>query len=273
MEKEANYQEPLVSIIMPNYNCAKYIAGSINSVCQQTYQNWELLIYDNGSTDNSLDIITDFVKQDPRVRHIAIQNNIPKGAAYARNVCLNNTKGEYIAFLDSDDLWTPDKLAKQIRFMQKEDIIFSYTHYTIINSEGKQITTEIAREQKTTYKKALHGHEIGLLTVIIRNTPVLGKINFPVPPANREFHEDTALWLKILQKIECAYLLNENLALYRCHKGSKNFNKLRSILYFYRILRYSENFSAPTAAFYLARYIIHGILHKGRRIVISYLYA
>ncbi len=273
METEKLTIEPSVSVIMPNYNCGEYIAESIASVCQQTYQNWELLIYDNGSEDESVDIIKQFAAKDNRIKLIPFQQAIPKGAAYARNMCLEHSNADYIAFLDADDLWKQDKLARQIRFMQAHAIDFSYTHYTIINARGEMIVKECIKEAKTIYNKALRGHEIGLLTVVIRNSARLGKVRFPTPQPNKEFHEDTALWFKLLQKIEAAYLFDEYLTLYRCHKDSKNFNKLTSIRYFYRTLRYSERFSTLKSIGYLLRYIAHGVLRKGKRVILSYLRA
>ena len=185
----------LVSIIMPTYNCAKFIAQSIDSVLAQIYKNWELIIVDDCSTDNTQEILAPYLQKYKNIHYTRLKKN--GGPAAARTEALKQAKGDYIAFLDSDDLWTPNKLALQIDFMKENKIAFSATGYEVMTEDGISKNIALIPPGKTDYKKMLRlSDPIGNLTVVydrriagIQTVPAIKKRN------------DFALWLQILHKI------------------------------------------------------------------------
>ena len=196
----------LVSIIMPSYNTGKYIAAAINSVIEQTYQNWELLIVDDGSSDNT-DEIVELYLEDQRIKYFKNKKN--RGAAVSRNRALKKAKGKWIAFLDSDDLWKPEKLKKQISFMKKNNYLFSYTNYEEINTNGDFIGRKISGPKKITRTGMFNYCWPGCLTVMY-NADKIGIIQIVDIKKNNDY----AMWLKLCKKADC-YLLDECLAQYR----------------------------------------------------------
>ncbi len=202
----------LVSIIMPTYKCGKYIAESIKSVQAQTYQNWELIIVDDCSGDDTIEIVQGFMEDDNRIS--LYQNSSNSGAAISRNAALRKAKGRWIAFLDSDDLWKPEKLQKQIDFMIKNKYAFTYHNNTWINEKTGE------KEKIVSGKKHVSKFDMycccwpGCLTVMY-DVSVVGLIQI----ADIKKNNDSAMWLKIVKKAEC-HLLNENLAFYRHRSGS-----------------------------------------------------
>jgi len=221
----------LVSIIMPCFNTGKYIAGSIRSVLSQTYINWELLIVDDLSTDNTNEIILSF--NDVRIRYF--KNDINRGAAFSRNKALSESRGRWIAFLDSDDLWVSDKLEKQIYFMEINNYVFSYTNYTEINEDSEPLKILISGPKRIT-KFGMHNYcWPGCLTVMY-DVRVVGLIQIE----NIEKNNDYAMWLKVCMKANC-YLLNEELAMYRRRNGSiSNHNYVSLIKWHYKLYRLVE---------------------------------
>ena len=182
----------LVSIITPCYNSENFISETINSVLNQTYKNWEMIIVDDVSTDRSVDIISTFCKQDARIQlHQLLDNS---GAAIARNKAIELAQGTFIAFLDSDDLWLPKKLEYQLDFMLKNKYLLSYTSYEIINEDGNLTNKIINCKDKLDYKRMLYSNEIGCLTAMY-NRDILGKIFMP----EIRKRQDYGLWLKILK--------------------------------------------------------------------------
>lgn len=230
--------EKLVSIIMPAYNCEAYIGESIRSVQQQTYENWELIITDDLSSDGTVDLIETFAKNDARIKLVKSKVNL--GPSGARNIAIEAAQGAYIAFLDSDDIWCPEKLQKQISFMEDNGYLFSYTSYEKINGDGEPIGVVISAPKKVNYKKMLYyGDPIGNLTVAF-NAEKLGK--FFVPDIKKR--NDFALWLRIMSKCDCAYGIDEVLARYRVHGGSVSSVKKRELIkYHWYLYRHIENLS------------------------------
>src|SRR5665648_542876 len=167
-----------VSIITPAHNSASYIADTIESVISQTYQNWELIIIDDYSTDNSRDIIIEYSKKDKRIVPIFLETNL--GAAQARNSGLKKASGRYIAFLDSDDQWLQHKLEKQVKFMQVKDISFSFTSYEVINSDGSSTKKIIKAPKEINYNSYLRNTIIGLSLIHISEPTRLGMISYAV---------------------------------------------------------------------------------------------
>lgn len=248
--------EELVSIIMPNYNCEKYISMTIDSVIEQKYTNWELLIVDDCSTDGSLSIIKDYVKRDSRIKMFVNEKN--SGAAFSRNVALENAKGKYIAFLDSDDLWCSDKLSKQISFMEDNDYHFTYTDYDQIDAESKPLNKMIIGPNKVTKYKMFRYDYIGCLTVVYDSTHIpLISINQDLKSRN-----DYAMWLKISKFYTC-YRLPESLAMYRVRRGTLSHNGLKkSIKNQYKMFRISEKMNPFNAFFHTLRNLFWGFLKK-----------
>lgn len=218
----------LVSIIMPVYNSSKYLQSSVQSVISQSYPNWELIIINDCSTDESEAIIQSLAKKDYRIKSLKL--NVNSGVAKARNVGIALAKGRFLAFLDSDDLWHPEKLTKQVNFMLEKDLVFTHTSYQLITDSGKKKKIVESKYNELNFKKMLGANQIGCLTVMID----LSKIAKPVFPSIR--HEDYALWLEILNKNHIkANLLKETLAYYRITPGSVSRNKIKSILWVWNI--------------------------------------
>ena len=235
--------EPLVSIIMPSYNSAKYIEDSIKSIQSQDYQNWELLITDDVSTDNTCNIVRKLMEEDKRIKLFVLDKN--SGAAVARNNSIKEAKGDYIAFLDSDDLWEKNKLKDQISFMEECQYDFSYGGYKVL--KGEEIIKTYMPEKMTTYKKMIRSNCIGTLTAIY-NCKKLGKVYMP----EIRKRQDYALWLKILREKNInAYSVNEVIGTYRHVEGSVSSNKLKLLKYQYRVFRQCEKMSVIRSIYYV----------------------
>jgi len=236
--------QPLVSIVTPCYNCEKYIGEAIESVLAQTYTNWEMFIIDDGSTDNSFNIAKHFAQKDERIKLIKQEQN--NGVSIARNKAIELSKGEYLAFLDSDDLWLPEKLEKQLTFMVEKNCDFSFTRYEHIDENGESLN-KIARViKKLTYKKMLFHDFVGCLTVMYKQN-LNDKIYHPI----LRNCDDYALFLKVLQHVKNAIGYNENLAKYRILKNSLSRNKFNKVSYFVEIMTKHENQNIFAAYFYM----------------------
>ena len=235
--------EKLVSIIMPAYNCMEYIAQSIRSVQNQTYRNWELIVADDNSTDGTVDTVRSIAADDNRIQ--LLETDINLGPAAARNRAINAARGDYIAFLDSDDIWFPDKLRRQISFMEQTGYDFTYTAYEKINERGDRLGVVISAPKSVNYSSMLYqGDPIGNLTVVY-NAEKLGK--FYVPDIKKR--NDYALWLKIMHDCDRAYGLNEVLASYRVRAGSISSTRKSELLkYYWKLYHDIENLSNVKAS-------------------------
>lgn len=200
----------LVSIIMPTYNCGRFIRESIDSVLAQTYKVWELIVVDDCSVDNTDEVVASY--HDGRIHYIRNEQNL--GAALTRNRALREAKGRYIAFLDSDDIWLPEKLEKQVAFMEQNGYAFTYHEYTEIDEDSKPIGMYISGKQHVGIFDMKSCCWPGCLSAMY-DADVIGLIQIPDIKKNN----DSAMWLQAIQKADC-YLLRENLALYRRRKGS-----------------------------------------------------
>lgn len=246
----------LVSIIMPSYNTGRFIKETIESVLAQSYPTWELIIVDDCSTDDTDDVVSQYLA-DERIRYI--KNDTNSGAAVSRNRALREAKGKWIAFLDSDDLWEPDKLQKQISFMRDNGYHFSYTNYIEIdeesNANGKSVTGP-----KRISKHGMYNYcWMGCLTVMY-DADTVGLIQI----ADIKKNNDYAMWLKVCKKANC-YLLNETLARYRKRSGSiSNHGYMKLIKWHYKLYREAEN-KNPLSSFVLTvRNLFFGVLKKIR---------
>lgn len=200
----------LVSIIMPTYNCGRFIEQSIRSVLAQSYADWELIIVDDCSTDKTAEIVASF--KDERIRFMCNEQNM--GAALTRNRALREAKGKYIAFLDADDLWTPEKLEKQIAFMQRNNYAFTYHDYIEIDEESKPLGIYVSGKKHVNKFDMYSCCWPGCLTVIY-DAQVVGQIQI----SDIRKNNDSAIWLQVIRKADC-FLLPENLAQYRRRTGS-----------------------------------------------------
>lgn len=235
--------QTMVSIITPAFNASKTIFDTYYSLKSQTFEDWEWIVVDDCSTDNTFEIISEIAKKDNRV--VLIRNCINSGAAQSRNAGISRAKGRYIAFIDSDDLWLSEKLAKQLEFMSKHNYPFTFTNYFIVKSSGKKRDYCVKRDF-VTYKNILRTNPIGCSTVVF-DSFVLGKQYMPTDSPKREDH---AAWLDILKKSEKAYRLPESLTLYRVGNKSVSSNKFKMIKYQYRMYRDHEKFNCFKALWY-----------------------
>ena len=246
----------LVSIIMPSYNTAQYIADSIRSVQAQTYKNWELLIVDDCSSDNSDDVVAPFLS-DARIRYL--KNEVNGGAAVSRNYALREARGRWIAFLDSDDLWHPEKLERQILFMEKENCHFSYTYYQEIDEASQPLGVTVQGPRHITKTGMLRFCWPGCLTVMY-DAQVVGLLQIPDIRKNNDY----AMWLYVINKADC-YLLPEILAGYRRRSGSiSNQSYVKLIKWHYRLFRQVRKESACLSIVHTAGNLVFGVYKKIR---------
>ena len=244
--------QPLVSVIMPCYNMEKFIAYTIESVQRQTYPRWELLIVDDASTDKTADIIKSHQKQDNRI-HFFVK---PKhsGIADTRNQCLKMAKGQFLAFLDSDDVWHPEKLEQQLQFMIERKIGFSYSSYDCIDEQGNPIEKLVKSAGNLDYNAYMHNTIIGCSTVMIDIT-IIDNVFVP----NFRTSEDTATWLNILKKGFLAYAIEQPLTSYRIRQHSASSNKLKASSDLWRVYRQQEKLSLFKAFGCFFSYAYHAV--------------
>ena len=249
--------DELVSIIMPSYNTANYIAASIQSVLDQTYQNWELLLVDDCSTDDTDAVVAPFLT-DARIRYLKNEQN--SGAAISRNRALREAKGRWIAFLDSDDLWYPTKLKTQLKFMQAHGYHFSYTSYEEINEAGAQTGVLVSGPKRITKTGMYNFCWPGCLTVMY-DAKAVGLVQI----ADIRKNNDYAMWLKICQKADC-YLLDTCLAQYRRGRtGSISSHHIAAMVaWHYKLFRDTDNKSPMIALTLTARNMFWGLYKKIR---------
>lgn len=243
----------LVSIITPTYNCAAFIGETIKSVISQTYLNWEMLIVDDCSTDNTKSIVESF--NDSRIKYFCNEKN--SGAAISRNRALREAKGRWIAFLDSDDLWMPNKLEHQIHFMEDNNYHFSCHKRTICEEDGTP-TGIFVSSPKVITKRKMHDYcWCGAITVMY-DADFVGLIQIE----DLKKRNDYAIWLKVIEKANC-YYLDETLGVHRRRKGSISSSK-KSVLmkHFYILYRKGEHMGPIKASYRTVRNLFWGSLKK-----------
>lgn len=249
-------EDGLVSIIMPSYNTAPYIKQTIQSVLDQTYTNWELIIVDDCSTDNT-DEVVDTIK-DCRIRYFKNEKN--SGAAISRNKALRKAKGQWIAYLDSDDLWMPEKLEKQIKFMEENGCAFSYTNYEEIDVDGNKTGVKVTGPKKITKTGMFNYCWPGCLTVMY-DANKIGLIQIEDIKKNNDY----AMWLKVCRKADC-YLLDEILGQYRKGRvGSVSTHSIRTMIgWHYKLYREAEDMGIFSSLFNTGRNLVFGFYKKNR---------
>ncbi|MBC2369830.1 glycosyltransferase family 2 protein [Listeria booriae] len=239
----------IVSIIMPAHNAETYIRDAIDSILSQSFEDFELLIVDDFSIDGTVEVVTSYT--DSRIKLHRLESNL--GAAGARNYGIRQAKGRYLAFLDSDDCWKPEKLAMQLAFMKKNKVTLSYTAYDVMSSDGTQTTGRVNVPESVTYRYLLRNTIIGCLTVMI-DTEKTGLVQMPA----FQGAEDTATWLTILKKGHIARGITESLAVYRKGNVSLSSNKLQMARLIWRVYRENQQMSIFTAMQHFPFYLWNG---------------
>jgi glycosyltransferase involved in cell wall biosynthesis len=240
--------QDLVSIIMPSYNSEKYILESITSIINQSYSNWELLIIDDYSKDKTLNIVSNYCKNDNRIKLYVNEKNL--GSAISRNIGIKKSSGRYIAFLDSDDLWHQDKLSKQVNFMRLNKYSFTYSYYSQIDEQGLLLKNINNLPEKVSYISTLKSNKIGCLTAIY-DKEFFGKVYME----NLQKRQDLTLWLKLLRENNNAYCCKEILANYRIRKNSLSSNKFKLVKFHWIIYRKIEKQNFINSTYYLLYYM------------------
>lgn len=242
----------LVSIITPTYNCSKYIGETIESVLNQTYKNFEMIIVDDASTDNTEEVVNSY--HDKRIKYVKLKTN--SGPAVARNTAMELAKGKYMAFLDSDDIWVSDKIEKQIKFIKKNKYKIICSNYEQIDEKGNKLNKTISCKKKVNYNGILLSCPVGNSTVFY-DVSKLGKFKIP----NIRKRNDDALWLQMLKKEEYIYGQREVLMQYRLRENSVSSNKLDLIKYHWQLYREIEHLSVIRSIFHIGVWGIIKVFH------------
>ena len=247
----------VVSVITPMYNSEKFIEESIDSVLKQTYTNWEMIIIDDGSNDNSVGIVKKYLNTYTRIK--LIENNINKGASLARNIGIEKSLGRYIAFLDSDDVWYPQKLEEQIKFMNDEKVALSFSSYEKVDELGNHLKNIRITNTKPSYNDLLKSNHIGCLTAIIDLKIMNFKKTYMPDIKTRHDH---GLWLSILKDGFTASGNTKVLAKYRHRSGSISFSKIKSAYYQWKLYREIEKINIFSSIYNMFCWAYYGFLKQ-----------
>lgn len=247
----------LVSIITPSFNSAKYISETIQSVQKQTHQNWEMIIVDDCSSDNTVEIIHNFITKDNRIQLHQLDKN--SGAGVARNKALFFAKGDYIAFLDADDLWIPHKLSTQLLFMQQNKLHFTFSFYELMDENGLLLQKKVTTPFTITYKQLYYCNWIGNLTGIY-DTHFFGKIAI----STFRKRQDWIMWLEIVKIIKKARPTPEVLAYYRVRKDSISASKLNLIKNNFSVYKNYHQKSFLAASFTMILFLLYHFMIKSK---------
>jgi teichuronic acid biosynthesis glycosyltransferase TuaG len=247
---------PTVSVITPSYKSKKFILETLLSIKNQSYIDFEVIVVDDGSPDQSADYICSILPDD-RFKLIRLEQNV--GAAEARNEGLRAAKGRYIAFLDADDLWRPEKLEKQLDFMAKKDAAFSFTAYEVISETGDSVRDCISVPCTINKKQYLGNTIIGCLTVMIDRSKFSQEVVMP----NLRSSHDMALWVNLLSEVRIAYGYQGVLASYRLVSSSNTSKKFKAALEVWQVYRNYLNYSLFKSSFYFLKYAANAVLKRG----------
>lgn len=248
---------PSVSIVMPTYNSAAFVCDSIDSVVGQDFCDWELLVVDDASVDGTPDLVRQRYSHDDRVILNALTTN--KGAAVARNVAIEAARGRFIAFLDSDDLWRPNKLAVQVPLLESSDACLIFSAYDVFTGSGRQVGRTVAAPARLVYRDLLWGDPIGCLTAIY-DTKKTGKVLMP----DIRMRQDWGLWLRLLRRGGVGMGVQQSLAMLRLHPHSLSANKLRAVRFNYQLLRTEGQLGRVRAALGVGGHVAAAVRRKVR---------
>lgn len=236
-----------VSIITPSYNCGRFIGETIESVLAQTHADWEMIIVDDCSTDNTREVVAGYIAKDNRIKYHCLEKN--SGAAVSRTKAMELATGEYMAFLDSDDLWEPQKLEKQLAFMEKNGYNMTATSYGQMNENGEKTLKTFNPPVKTDYNRLLLDCPVGNSTIMY-NAKKMGK--FTVPDIRKR--NDDALWLKMLKVEKYIYGMDEVLMRYRIRANSISANKFSLVKYHWILYRDIEHLNIFRSVYLICRW-------------------
>lgn len=250
--------DELISIIVPVYNAEKFIRGTMDCVIAQTYPCWELLLVEDGSRDNSVEIIETYIRDsgEERIRLICQPENM--GAAKARNRGLQEAKGRYIAYLDADDLWLPEKLEHELAFIREKDAAFVFTGYEFADENGKGTGKIVHVPETLNYRQALSNTTIFTTTVMF-DTQKISKELLEMPVIKSE---DTALWWKVLRNGYTAFGLDENLVKYRRPGKSLSSNKLEAVRRIWNLYRKAEGMGVLDSAWHFCFWAVRAVSRR-----------
>jgi len=249
----------LVSIIIPTYNTEKFIGDTLQSVQNQTYQNWEMILVDDASTDRTVSVIEEFAKNDSRIKLFKLEKN--SGNGFARNIALEKAVGKYIAYLDADDLWFSNKLEKQIGFLKANNLHFTFSFYDCIDEEGNSLNRRVEAPINLTYDELFFCNYVGNLTAIY-DADYFGKI---ILEATQK-RQDWRLWLTILKQIQFTKPVPEPLAFYRIRKDSISSSKFKLIKHNFGVYREFHGFNFLFSVLLMARFLFTQLIIKPRYI-------
>jgi teichuronic acid biosynthesis glycosyltransferase TuaG len=248
-------EKPLVSVIIPTYNSEAFIGETLRSVQEQTYENWEIILVDDCSQDNTLAIVSQMALLDKRIQYY--QLTINSGTGIVRNTALSKCNGRYISFVDSDDLWKHNKLEMQIEFMQDNNLPFTFSFYDCINEKGESLKKRVEAPTHLSYRQLFFCNYVGNLTGIY-DVEYFGKISI----SSIRKRQDWMLWLTILKKIKTAKPVPESLAFYRIRANSISTSKLDLIQYNFAVYRKFHGFSLPIAVACMKLFLFTQLLIK-----------
>ena len=256
---QTEFTEELISIVIPVYNAAPYIERTLKCINAQTFKNWEVILVEDKSKDKSLEAIEHWLQQNESDKFFLLKNERNQGAAYSRNRGIKAARGRYLAYLDADDYWQPDKLQKQYEFMQKTGSAFSFTGYEFANGEGIRNGKVVHVPEQISYKEALTNTTISTITVMFDRTQIPEELLYMPEDCQRE---DTATWWKILKNGYLAYGIDEPLSVYCRHSGSHSSNKIKAIIGTYRMYRKQEQLGFIKTMNCMVRYIYGAVKRR-----------
>ncbi|WP_426483419.1 glycosyltransferase family 2 protein [Flavobacterium sp. 2] len=249
----------LVSIIVPTYNTEKFIRLTIESVQNQTYTNWEMILADDASTDKTVAIIEEFAQKDSRIKLFKSPEN--RGNGFARNTALEKATGKYIAYLDADDLWFPEKLEKQIEFLKTNNLHFTFSFYDSIDEEGNDLNRRVESPNPLTYKELFFCNYVGNLTAIY-DADYFGKIILETS----QKRQDWRIWLTIVKQIKMSKPVPEPLAFYRIRKDSVSSSKFKLIKHNFGVYREFHGYNFVFSILLMIRFLFTQLIIKPKYI-------
>ncbi len=250
-------QKPLVSIIIPSFNSEKFIAETIQSVQNQTYKNWEMILVDDCSTDTTISIIKEFALHDTRIKLTSLEKN--SGTGIARNLALAQASGRYISFLDADDLWKPMKLERQIEFLEANHLPFTFSFYDCINEDGESLNKRVEAPRNLSYRQLFFCNYVGNLTGIY-DVNYFGKVAI----SQTRKRQDWMHWLTILHKIKTAKPVPESLAFYRIRQNSISASKLDLLQHNFAVYRTFHGFNFMVSLLCMTGFLFTQLILKPR---------
>lgn len=256
---QEKFTEGQISIVIPIYNAASYIEDALASIKEQTYSNWEVILVDDKSTDESLQILENWTQENGPDKIRLLKNEKNSGPAYSRNQGIKAAKGQYLVYLDADDVWDKTKLEKQLAFMKEKRCAFSFTGYEFADENAVRNGKVVCVPQQIVYEEALKNTTISTITVMFDREQIPTEIL--LMPENCQ-REDTATWWNILKHGYTAYGLDEPLSVYRRHAGSHSANKVKAVLGTYRMYREQEHMGFFKTMGYMLNYIYGAVRRR-----------